>query len=137
VNDLLVTRGSELKLDLETTISATGLNSPNMLAEGFSLASGYPNQAARTTASKPAVLTRVSDNGHCGTGESVACVIVWRMVLPELTQLEAGNTQALYNQQYIGSYAFRVRRSHHHHHHQSPLCTLTAVSSSSLSSSSL
>jgi hypothetical protein len=110
VNDLLVTRGSELKLELETTISSTGLNSPNMLAEGFSLASGYPNQAARST--NLPVLTRVSDNGHCGTGESVACVIVRRMVLPELTQLEAGGTPALYNQQYIGHYGFRVRRSH-------------------------
>jgi hypothetical protein len=35
------------------------------------------------------------------------------MVLPELTQLEAGGSQALYNQQYIGSYAFRVRPYHH------------------------
>jgi hypothetical protein len=82
-----------------------------MIASGFSPRA--PNQAERATATKPAVLTRLSDNGHCGMGERVACAIVWRMVLPELTQVEAGGLQSLYNQQYIGSYGFRVRRYHH------------------------
>jgi hypothetical protein len=113
VNDLLITRGTELSLQLETTISAPSLNSPDILVSAFSLATGYPNEAERGTATKPPVLTRESDNGHCGTGETVACVIVWKMVLPELTQVEAGGTQSLYNQQYIGSYGFRVRSSHY------------------------
>ncbi len=109
VDDLVVTRGTSLTLKLETSIRAPGVNSPDITTASFRMATGYPYQAARTTAGKSPVLTRVSDNSHCGTSETVACVIVWQMVLPELTQVEAGGSMAQYNQQYIGAYSFLVR----------------------------
>ncbi len=116
VEDLVVTRGTSLTLKLETSIRAPGVNSPDITTASFRIATGYPYETERTTASKTPVLTRVSDNSHCGTSETVACVIVWQMVLPELTQAEAGGSMAEYNQQYIGEYSFTVRTPLFAHH---------------------
>jgi hypothetical protein len=110
VDDLLITQGTNLTLLLETIISKPGVNSPDLPLANFALAS-YPNQAAHTTASKLPAITRLSDNGHCGASSPLPCAISWSIVLPELSQAEAGGSMSAYNQQYIGSYSFTWQTS--------------------------
>ena len=116
VDNMLVTQGSNLTLLLETIISDPPADSPDLPLANFQLVS-YPNQAAHTTAGKIPALTRLTDNGHCSGTSTLPCAISWSIVLPELTETEAGGTVSAYNQQYIGSYNFAVRT------HPPPLIT--------------
>lgn len=104
VPNMQITLGQNIEILLETTISSTSGNSPDL--GSFALVS-YPDSAQHTTYGVAPILTRISDNGNCpSTSVGVPCVIEWNVTVPELSFNQAGGTTSAYNQQYIGEWTF-------------------------------
>ena len=89
-------------LQLQTSISSATATSPNIAS--FNLIT-FPYDSLHTGGAAP-VLTRVGDNGNCGTSSTNPCVITWQMVMPELATGLFGDI-ATFNTQYIGKYSFQ------------------------------
>jgi hypothetical protein len=114
VDDLHVRQGQGLTLQLETIISAPSTSSPNLLLVGFTLLA-YPNKLTHKLVNKLLVLACVDDNGHCSTGSTLLCAILWSVTIDKLDLAEAGSMLA-YNQQYMGEYSFTVHTPLLAHH---------------------